>query len=158
MQFDSKAFRNTLGNFATGVCIVTTHDHNAAPIGMTINSFSSLSLDPPLVSWSIQHGSECFQSFHNAESFTINILAADQQELAQTYSRKGQHTLKGAHFFQGHAGAPVLHGALAIFECRLWASYPGGDHLILIGEVLNFVAQPMARALGFFKGAYTEIY
>lgn len=154
---DIKQFRNALGNFATGVCVVTVVTEAGASIGMTINSFASISLEPPLVSWSIQHNSECFDHFNNANNFAINILAIDQQELSREYSRKGQHELKADHFYQGLTGLPLLRGALTTFECRLWARYPGGDHLILVGEVLEFAARPAGRALGFYKGMYTEI-
>ncbi|MFT3929698.1 MAG: flavin reductase family protein [Spongiibacteraceae bacterium] len=154
---DIQQFRNALGNFATGVCIVTVAPEAGVPIGMTINSFSSVSLEPPLVMWSIQCNSECFAVFESAERFAINVLSAEQQDLSREYSRKGQHQLKAEHFYCGRSGAPLLHNALTVFECRSWARYPGGDHLILVGEVLQFSAQPAAPALGFFKGAYTEI-
>lgn len=157
MTTDNRELRKALGSFATGVCIVTIAPELNTPIGMTINSFASVSLDPPLISWSIQNNSECFDSFNAADTFAINILSADQQELAQSYARKGQHQLQEAHFYRGQSGAPLLHGALAAFECRLWARYPGGDHHIVVGEVLAFVARPMSRALGFYKGTYTEI-
>lgn len=154
---DSRELRNALGNFATGVCIVTAALEVSPPIGMTINSFSSLSLEPPLISWSIQHNSECFEIFNAADKFAINILAATQQDLSREYSRKGRHELKAEHFCRGSSGAPLLRDALTTFECRLWARYPGGDHLILVGEVLEFVARPTGRALGFYRGTYTEI-
>lgn len=154
---DIKQFRNALGNFATGVCIVTVAPKTGAPIGMTINSFASVSLEPPLVSWSIQLNSECFDDFNETEYFAINILAGHQQELSREYSRKGQHELKPEHFHRGNNGMPLLHEALATFECRSWARYPGGDHLILVGEVLDFIARPGERALGFYRGMYTEL-
>lgn len=154
---DIKGFRSALGNFATGVCIVTVAPETGAPIGMTINSFASVSLEPSLISWSIQRNSECFDSFNTTDIFAINILAINQQELSREYSRRGQHELNTAHFYRGQNGAPLLLDALTTFECRLWARYPGGDHLIFVGEVLEFSTGPMHHALGFFKGRYTEV-
>ncbi len=156
MTIDKRKLRDAMGSFATGVCVVTTAD-GVAPLGMTINSFSSVSLEPPLVLWSIQYTSDCFDAFNNAQKFAINILSEEQQQHSAIYSRRSEHQLDAAHYSLGRTGAPVLRDSLATFECRTWARYPGGDHLILVGEVLALTTRPSGRALLFHRGQYAQI-
>ncbi len=167
---DSKQFREALGSFATGVCVVTTvpqssqdstsesgQPQNAAPIGMTINSFSSVSLDPPLILWSIQTNSDCYEVFDKAEYFGVSVLNAQHENLSNTYAAKDSHTLQDEHYTLADSGCPLLVDSLADFECKVWAKYPGGDHTIIVGEVLNIQSQPMGSPLVFFKGQYHRI-
>lgn len=158
MTIDKRKFRDSLGSFATGVCVVTVAPTQGAPMGMTINSFSSVSLEPPLVLWSIQNNSECFDLFNTAEKFAINVLSTEQQEQSNLYSKKGEHALIAAHYSLGRTGNPILRDALASFECRVWARYPGGDHLIIVGEVLALTTRPTGRPLLFHKGRYAQIH
>ncbi len=158
MTIDKRKLRDAMGSFATGVCVVTVAPERSAPIGMTINSFSSVSLEPPLVLWSIQYTSECFGAFNVADKFAINILSAEQQEHSNKYARKGEHELDAQHYCVGRTGNPLLRDALACFECRVWARYPGGDHLILVGEVLELTTRPTGRPLLFHKGRYAKIH
>lgn len=157
MTLDKRKFRDALGSFATGVCVVTVAPERGAPIGMTINSFSSVSLEPALVLWSIQYNSECFAYFQAAEKFALNVLSSEQQELSGTYARKGEHALQAGHYSLGRSGSPLLRNALTSFECRTWARYPGGDHLIVVGEVIEFTSRPTGRPLLFYKGKYGEL-
>lgn len=157
MTIDTRKFRDALGNFATGICVVTVAREQDAPIGMTINSFSSVSLEPPLVLWSIQYTSECFEIFNAAERFAINILSSDQQEYSTIYSKKGEHALVPSHYCLGRTGSPIIRNALTSFECRTWARYAGGDHLIIIGEVLDLTAHSTERPLLFYRGKYAQI-
>ena len=157
MGFDSRALRNAFGRFATGVCVVTASSEQSGPMGMTINSFSSVSLDPPLVMWNLQSNSECFELFTTAKQFAINILADDQIEHSRRYSRKGEHGLRPDDYRIGSNGAPVLRGALATFECDLWRNYDGGDHLLLVGRVKALHNRPTGKPLLFFSGAYREL-
>ena len=158
MSLDKLTFRQALGQFATGVCVVTTVPHGKAPIGMTINSFASVSLEPALVLWSIQNNSECFADFEAADGFAINVLSSEQGALSSQYARKVEHRLEAAHFRLGKSGNPVLKGALTTFECRVWARYPGGDHQILVGEVLELDMRPTGKPLLFHKGLYGQVH
>lgn len=157
MSFDSIAFRNALGSFATGICVVTAAPPGEEPLGMTINSFSSVSLDPALVMWNIQNNSECFGSFEKADKFAINILSSEQLLLSGVYASKGNHVLAPEHYRLGKTGNAILKGALTSFECRMWARYPGGDHQLLVGEVLEMTTRPTGKPLLFFKGKYGEL-
>lgn len=157
MSFDSRALRNAFGRFATGICVVTANSAETGPMGMTINSFSSVSLEPPLVMWSLQNNSECFGLFTQARQFAINILADDQLEHSMRYARKSEHALLPDHFRIGSNGAPVLRGALASFECDLWRSYEGGDHVLLVGRVKTLHNRPTGKPLLFFGGAYRQL-
>lgn len=158
MAIEKRELRDALGKFATGVCIVTAISKQGEAIGMTINSFSSVSLEPPLVLWSIQYTSECFETFNAAEKFAVNILAIEQEELSNAYARKGGHGLVESHYRVGKTGSPILRDVLASFECRQWARYPGGDHLIIVGEVLELVVRPSGRPLLFHTGKYGQIH
>ncbi len=158
MAFDKRKFRDALGNFATGVCVVTVAPARGEAIGMTINSFSAVSLEPPLVLWSVQNNSECFDVFNTADKFAINVLSDEQAGHSSIYAKKGEHALFVSHFCLGRTGSPILRDALTSFECRVWARYPGGDHLIIIGEVLEFTTRPTGRPLLFYKGKYAEVH
>jgi flavin reductase (DIM6/NTAB) family NADH-FMN oxidoreductase RutF len=157
MTFDSRAFRNALGQFATGVCVITTQPKGFKPFGMTVNSFSSVSLDPPLVLWSLQNNSECYEAFQVADKFCVNILSADQKDISGLYAKKGDHDLDESHYRIGRSGNPVLRGALASFECTMWNRYDGGDHIILVGKVEEFSTNPNAKPLAFYAGQYREL-
>lgn len=156
-MIDTRKFRDALGHFATGVCLATATPARSAPVGMTINSFASVSLEPPLVLWSIQYTSECFDIFNGAEKFALNILALEQQELSASYARKGEHALLASHYSLGRTGSPIIRNALACFECRTWARYAGGDHLIIVGEVLELTTRA-GRPLLFHKGKYAQMH
>lgn len=129
------AFRHALGAFATGVCVVTTIGPDG-PVGMTINSFASVSLDPPLVLWSALKSSGRYAAFAGAENFAINVLTANQRDIAAGFTRPGD-AFEGLDWTLSDKGMPLVDNALAAFECRLEAQHEGGDHTILIGHVLR---------------------
>lgn len=131
-------FRQALGQFPTGVTVVTAMagDH---PVGMTANSFSSVSLDPPLVLWSVAKSSPSHDAFVAAEAFAIHFLGANHGELAMRFGRRGSDKFADIVHAPGVTGAPLIEGLAPIFECKTWARYPGGDHTILVGEVVRFV-------------------
>ncbi|RLQ20409.1 flavin reductase [Seongchinamella sediminis] len=158
MNIDGRELRNALGRFATGVCVVTTVDNNGNALGMTANSFSSVSLDPPLVLWSLQNGSDVYQAYASPRRFAINVLNDQQMDLSNQYARKGDHILDPAHFRQGRHGAPIIRGALVSFECELHAAHEGGDHLIIVGRVLDVSSKPGGDPLLFFSGAYRQLH
>ena len=157
MSFDDLQFRQALGRFATGVCVITANPEGHVPFGLTGNSFASLSLTPPLVLWSLQKTSDTMDAFRAAKRYCANVLSSDQRAMSGRFSRKGEHALHGDQYFEGATGLPVLHGCLAAFECDIEARHDGGDHIILIGRVLELQAKPGGRALLYYEGGYREI-
>ncbi len=157
MSIDGRELRNALGRFATGVCLITLETAEGDSLALTANSFSSVSLDPPLVLWSLQNNSDVFEHYASSRYFAINVLAADQQPLSDSYARKGQHELEPSHFTPGVKGSPVIGGALVSFECELAATHEGGDHLIIVGKVIEMSAREEGNPLLFFGGGYREL-
>ncbi len=158
MSFDPRDFRNALGQFATGVCVITADPVGFAPFGMTVNSFASVSLDPALVLWSLRNDSECFAAFEAAKGFTVNVLSSEQLDLSNYYAQKDNHQLRQGDFSTGKSGLPVIRHALTSMECEVWQRYPGGDHQILVGKVIEMSARPTGKPLLFHGGKYAEIH
>ena len=158
MSIDSREFRNALGRFATGVCVITAHTETQTPFGMTVNSFASVSLEPPLILWSLQKDSDCFKHFDAATAFSVNILADSQQAESNQYAKKGDHALESDSFRIGASGTPVLKNAMTTFECELEAVHEGGDHVIIVGRVIALTDHPAEREpLIFYRGKYREL-
>ena len=157
MSIDGRELRNALGRFATGVCLITLETGDGDALALTANSFSSVSLDPPLVLWNLQNNSDVFEHYAREQYFAINILADNQQSLSDSYARKGEHNLHPDHFRRGVKGSPVINGALASFECELEATHEGGDHLIIVGRVLEMTEAAGGDPLLFFGGAYRAL-
>ena len=157
MSFNSRDFRDALGSFVTGVCVISANPEGLKPFGMTVNSFASVSLDPPLILWSLQNDSDMFEAFEKTEKFGVNILRSDQEDLSNQYAKKGDHLLSAEHFELGATGVPVLPQTLVSFECELENRYPGGDHAILIGRVLEFTQRDNGEPLLFCSGAYRHL-
>ena len=147
----SRAFRDALGCFATGVTVVTTMTAQG-PLGITVNSFSSLSLDPPLVLWAPAKDSGRYQPFVAAPHFAIHVLAEDQFDLAMAFAKNGT-AFDAVDWSPSDEGTPCIETALARFECRHHAAYDGGDHKIVVGEVLRASHRP-GRSLIFSQGDY----
>lgn len=150
---DTKQFRNALGSFATGVTVVTTRDAGGHDVGLTANSFNSVSLDPPMVLWSLAKTSSSIATFNEAEHFAVHILSKHQEPLSSRFSKRGIDKFAGIEFQRSPQGIPLLSGCSARFECRTAYRYEGGDHVIFVGEVLNFehFVQP---PLVFHSGSY----
>lgn len=154
--FDSRAFRRALGNFATGVTVMTAADADARRVGVTANSFNSVSLDPPLVLWSIDKRSGSYEVFHCATHFAVNILAADQVDLSNQFARPSADRFGGVAWEVGAGGAPLLADCAARFQCEKYQQLDGGDHWILIGRVLAF--DDLGRApLLYHQGVYSTV-
>ncbi|MEM9793551.1 MAG: flavin reductase family protein [Pseudomonadota bacterium] len=132
---DSAAFRRALGCFPTGVAIVTTLDKAGQPVGLTVSSFNSVSMDPPLILWSLMLDAGCLSAFKAKGSFAVNVLAADQTDLAKTFSSAVSNRFKGVDWRAGRGGIPLLGGVAARFECDTHDCLPGGDHVIFLGHV-----------------------
>ncbi|MEM7615575.1 MAG: flavin reductase family protein, partial [Pseudomonadota bacterium] len=136
MGLDERAYRDALGCFATGVAVITTLT-DRGPLGITANSFASVSLDPPLVLWSPARTSARFPAFEAATHFAIHILAEDQRALSDRFARQGED-FGGVDHQPGLGDAPLIEGCSARLECAHSAGHDGGDHLIVVGEVLRF--------------------
>jgi flavin reductase (DIM6/NTAB) family NADH-FMN oxidoreductase RutF len=154
MEFDARAFRDALGCFPTGVAVITAESADRPPMGITVNSFASVSLEPPLVLWCIDRRSDRSKTFVRAESFTISVLDAAHREVSARLARPGAHRLDDIALLPTELGPPALADALAVFECNRESVHEGGDHAILIGRVLRFAFRPSGEPLVFFRGRY----
>ena len=152
---NSPEFRAALGSFATGVTIVTTRDSNDNPVGVTASSFNSVSLDPPLVLWSLAKSSLSRDAFCGSGHFAIHVLAADQEDLSNAFARSGDDKFSGVDWQIGSLGSPVLGNYAALFECKTVHQYEGGDHVILVGEVMEYEKKDKPPLL-FHGGQYAE--
>jgi flavin reductase (DIM6/NTAB) family NADH-FMN oxidoreductase RutF len=156
-SFSAPEFRAALGMFATGVTIVTARTPQGELIGLTANSFNSVSLDPPLVLWSLARAAGSLPAFSTGSHYAINILAAGQKELAERFALRGADRWRGVGFSEGAGGAPLLAGAAASFECFNRSRYEEGDHVIFVGEVERCTHSAGASPLLFHGGRfYTE--
>lgn len=155
-DFNSELLRKALGCFPTGVVVVTTVGDNGAPVGLTVNSFSSVSLDPPLILWSIALNAPSLSAFRTHPGFTINVLAEDQQELGLQFARPSENKFDGVEWQPGYADTPILSNALAVLQCSTYQRYEGGDHEIYLGEVkkINFNEQ---QPLVFHRGQFAKL-
>jgi flavin reductase (DIM6/NTAB) family NADH-FMN oxidoreductase RutF/DNA-binding IclR family transcriptional regulator len=151
--FDSRELRRTLGAFVTGVTVVTTIDEDGRFHGVTVNSFSSVSLDPPLVLWSQAVKSHSHPAFSRAERFAVNILADDQIELSNRFAKSSPDKFGGLEVDIGLGGVPLLHGCSARLQCRIFSRMPGGDHTIYVGEVVS-IDRAERKSLVFGNGQY----
>ncbi|MEO1103711.1 MAG: flavin reductase family protein [Pseudomonadota bacterium] len=151
---DGRAFRQVLGRFATGVTVVTCASAHG-PIGMTVNSFSSLSLDPPLVMWSPAKSSRRYPSFSAAHRFAIHILRADQQALSDAFMRAAD-AFHETVWYEAADGLPLMEGCLARFTCEQVAEHDAGDHALLIGRVTAMEAGE-GDPLLYYRGRYSQI-
>jgi flavin reductase (DIM6/NTAB) family NADH-FMN oxidoreductase RutF len=153
---DPQQMREVLGCFATGVVVVTTLGEEGAPVGLTVSSFNSVSLHPPLVLWSISLKAPSLTAFRRHDYFAINILAAGQRDLCMRFAKPSENKFADVAYEAGVGGIPLLHDAAAHLECRTVARYPGGDHEIYVGHVLSlksFDRDPIV----FHRGAFREL-
>jgi flavin reductase (DIM6/NTAB) family NADH-FMN oxidoreductase RutF len=153
---DPGALRAAFGAFMTGVTVVTTLAEDGVPVGFTANSFTSVSLDPPLILICIAKTSQNIETFQNAPGYAVNILAEGQEDLSRRFSGPVADRFAGVEWQEGPAGAPVIAGACSWFDCDMHDQIEAGDHIILIGEVKGFdhSARP---ALGYVAGGYFRL-
>jgi 3-hydroxy-9,10-secoandrosta-1,3,5(10)-triene-9,17-dione monooxygenase reductase component len=154
---DDARFRSVLGHFATGVTIITATD-GGEPVGMAANSFTSLSLDPPLILFCVSHSSSTWPRIEAAGTFAVNILGEDHAQLSQLFAQRGADRFGSTAWRPGVSGAPVLEDAIAYLDCRFEAEYPGGDHKIVVGRVLDLDVREGARPLLFYRGGYERMH
>lgn len=152
--------RRALGSFATGVTIVTARDPGtdgvvAHDVGLTVNSFSSVSLEPPLVQWCIARRAASFEAFQRASHYAVHVLGAEQRELSQRFATHGIDRFAGIQFERGPGGLPLLPGCVTRFACRIVERYAGGDHVILLAEVEAFETSEVEPLL-YLRGAYAR--
>lgn len=155
-KHDARDFRSALGCFPTGVCLITTLGADGRRVGLTANSFSSVSLDPPMVLWSLSRTASSAPVFRDAEYFAINVLAQGDEALSSHFAKSGADKFAAfaERFAPGLGGVPVLHGAVASFECHSRHRYYGGDHIIVIGVVERY-SHSERPPLVFHRGKYS---
>jgi flavin reductase (DIM6/NTAB) family NADH-FMN oxidoreductase RutF len=158
---DQLLFKEVMGNYPTGVTIVTTNDQDGKPVGLTVNSFASVSLDPTLILWSIDHRVSTISAFVNEGKFAVHILAGDQQELCKTFASKNVDRFSTCNWNLSTNQLPIIEGAYAVLECKTYKTIKAGDHTILIGEVVNILKndkEPMLYHRRHFGSIPIEFY
>lgn len=153
---DPREFRNALSCFATGVTVITTRGPKGELIGNTASSFNSVSLEPPLVLWSLGKSAFSIKAYLSTDYFAVNVLREGQEELSVRFSRALGDKWQGLDYETWETGCPILPNALAVFECKTAYTYQGGDHVIFVGEVIKFDHDPHGRPLVFHRGAYRK--
>lgn len=155
-EIDAAKFRDALGGFATGVTVVTTLDEQGAPFGVTANSFSSVSLNPPLVLWSLANTAQSMSAFRQSGHFAVHVLANDHKSVSNHFAKSGGDKFSSMPWQKGKLGSPLLSKYVSRFECRTLHKYEGGDHTIFVGQVVN-LDQKVGKALVFHQGGYAEL-
>ena len=156
MKLSERQFRDALGQFATGVCIVAAAPEGFDPVGVTVNSFTSVSIEPPLILWCLKIESVVYPAFAAAERFSINVLAAEQKELSDHYADKTRHKLDPGSYNNDAGGIPVFNNAICSISCVTRSRYDAGDHVIILGEIVDITSNP-GEPLLFFQGRYREL-
>lgn len=155
---DPRTLRDALGCFATGVTVVTALDAGGEPAGLTVNSFTSVSLDPPLLLVCIHKKAASAETLIGAHCFAINVLQTGQQPASITFSTRGEDRFGCTPWSTGEGGAPILGDSLCVFECERFAVYDGGDHHILVGQVVKASFDAGLDPLLFFRGSYRRLH
>ena len=153
---DPRSLRQALGCFATGVAVITTLGDWDAPVGLTVNSFSSVSLDPPLILWSLSHNAPSFGAFQRHDGFAVNIMSADAKDLVERFARPSPDKFRGVAWTSGFLGVPLLDSVVATFECRTENRIPKGDHEIYIGRIERY-SRTDRSPLIFHGGRFTTL-
>jgi flavin reductase (DIM6/NTAB) family NADH-FMN oxidoreductase RutF len=157
MTIDKIELRNALGNFATGITVVTAVGPQGEFLGITANSFNSVSLDPPLVLFSLDRGAYSLKAFQASGAFAINVLREDQAHLSTNFARQLADKWADVEYEIWETGSPILKDALAAFDCEIHSMYDGGDHIIFIGRVVRLKADHENRPLLYFRGRYGSL-
>ncbi len=157
MVMDSRAFRDALGCFATGITIITAKALDGEVVGFTANSFNAVSLDPPLILFSLGRRAHSLPTFLTTEYFAVNVLREGQEELSNRFAKPLSDKWAGVAFDTWDAGCPILRDALANFECKTRYTHEGGDHVIFVGEVVRMAADREGSPLLYYRGAYRSI-
>ena len=155
---DPRTLRDALGCFATGVTVVTCLDRKGRPVGLTANSFTALSLDPPLLLVCVSRAAASADPLSEAEHFAVNVLQTEQQPASITFSTRVEDRFGCTPWSMGEHGVPVLMDSLSVFECARHAIHEGGDHFILVGEVKKATFEPRLDPLLYFRGSYRRLH
>lgn len=153
----ARDLRDALGCYPTGVTIITAPDQQGGVVGVTANSFAAVSLDPPLVLWSLDVSAYSLDAFTEAGCFAINVLAQSQLEMSQHFATRQRDKFAGIEYVTGAGGVALFEGCAARFQCRTVATHDGGDHRIFVGEVVGFDSLPNVEPLVFTHGTYAEV-
>lgn len=156
-HFDSKQLRNVLGHYPTGVTIITAMDTAGSPFGMTANSFASVSLDPPLILWSVGAEGSGHDIFVEAEHFCVHFLSQEQEDLSSLFADKQENRFENIDWSPGKLGAPLLPGCMCRIQCTREAVYPGGDHSIILGKAVYIESTQEKKPLVFHQGQYGTV-
>ncbi|WP_404378471.1 flavin reductase family protein [Caenispirillum salinarum] len=156
MSIDERSFRKALGCFPSGVAVVTTTDAAGRPVGVTVSSFTSLSLHPPLVLFCLDRNTRNIDAFREG-GFSVNVLREDQREVSIRFASRRDDKFEGLAATSGATGAPVLPDSLAVLDCVVESVAEGGDHLIFIGKVERVDCQAGGQPLVYFRGAYATV-
>lgn len=156
MPLDKSEFRRLMGQFATGVTVITTRDPSGKPFGLTANAFSSVSLEPPLVLVCVDKKADCYTCFDQTKAFTVNILSESQEAVSRKFATKGVDKFEGVGFRAGGNGCAILEDSTAHFECDVVQAVDAGDHTIYVGEVKAGESSD-ATPLLFFRGGYRKL-
>ncbi|MDH3692652.1 MAG: flavin reductase family protein [Gammaproteobacteria bacterium] len=154
---DSKEFRDAMGYFATGITIISSVGPKGELIGVTANSFNSVSLEPPLVLFSLSRSALSWRSFLSTQYFAVNVLSRRQHALSTQFAKTSENKWKGVEHEFWQTGCPVIKDCLAAFECEIRYTHDGGDHIIFVGEVLRMKSNPEYRPLLFYRGQYRDL-
>jgi flavin reductase (DIM6/NTAB) family NADH-FMN oxidoreductase RutF len=157
MSVDSQAFRTTLGHFATGIAIAGTRDEQGHPVGVTVNSFTSVSLSPPLILFCLDRSAKSHRAFTTSGSFAVSVLAEGQQHLSRGFASSPRELWQQVERIEAGSGAPIIKDALAWVDCRTEAVHRGGDHDILLGRVLALGHAGDGRPLLYWRGRYRRL-
>ena len=156
MPIERNELRRVMGHFATGVTVITTVSKTGTPYGLTANAFTSISLDPPLLLISVDKKAESYPYFEETKVFTINILSEEQEALSRKFAVSGGDKFQGVAYHTGANGVPILDAVLTYLECKLYATYDGGDHTLFLGEIEQAETREL-RPLLFYRGGYRSI-
>ena len=156
-DFDQKELRTIFGQYPTGVTVITTKDKNGSPVGMTANSFASVSLSPPLVLWSVDKMRNTHDVYTQSQHFCVHIVDDSQQALSDRFASKKEDRFSEMEWSEGVLDSPVLSGCLCSIECETEAIYPGGDHSLILGKVVNTNLESSKNPLIFHKGNYKKL-
>ena len=156
MAMEAQELRRVMGHFATGVTVITTQDKNGNPNGLTANAFMSLSLSPPLVLICVDKAAQCYACFELENGFTVNFLSEHQEDVSRRFATKGIDKFAGLKWQAGKNGAAIIDGVLGYVECKIAQCYDGGDHTIIVGQIVHADAKG-ERPLLFYKGSYQRL-
>jgi flavin reductase (DIM6/NTAB) family NADH-FMN oxidoreductase RutF len=158
MEIDPREFRDTLGCFTTGITVITTVDDDGGPVGLTANSFTALSLDPPFVLFCLDRNAASFQAFHSNRHFAVNILHSGQRDISRRFAMSGADKWSGVGFDSWNTGCPILRNCIANLECDVDQMFEGGDHVIIVGKVIGMRRLDGGNSpLVYFRGRYVEL-